>query len=47
MIGSSNTNQFKKFQIRWAEKLGYTDNPYPYTLDFYIFWLFYENTSLD
>ena len=28
MIGSSNTNQFKKFQIRWAEKLGYTDNPY-------------------
>ena len=28
MIGSSNTNQFKKFQIRWTEKLGYIDNPY-------------------
>lgn len=28
MKGSSNTNKFKKFQIRWAEKLGYENNPY-------------------
>ena len=28
MKGSSNTKQFKRFQIRWAEKLGYVDNPY-------------------
>lgn len=28
MEGSSNTKKFKKFQIRWAEKLGYPDNPY-------------------
>lgn len=28
MTGSSNTQQFKKFQIRWAEKLGFPDAPY-------------------
>lgn len=28
MIGSTNTKQFKKFQIRWAEKLGNPDCPY-------------------
>lgn len=28
MKGSSDTRKFKKFQIRWAEKLGYEDNPY-------------------
>lgn len=28
MKGSSNTKKFKPFQIRWAEKLGYPDNPY-------------------
>jgi len=28
MIGSNNTDKFKIFQIRWAEKLGYNDNPY-------------------
>jgi len=28
MIGSSNTKKFKNFQIRWAEKLGYPDDPY-------------------
>lgn len=28
MIGSTNTKQFKKFQIRWAEKLGYKECPY-------------------
>lgn len=28
MKGSSNTKKFKKFQIRWAEKLGFEDNPY-------------------
>ena len=28
MIGSNNTKKFKNFQIRWAEKLGYPDNPY-------------------
>lgn len=27
-IGSSNLKPFKKFQIRWKEKLGYPDNPY-------------------
>ena len=26
--GSSNTKQFKKFQIRWRERLGLQDNPY-------------------
>ena len=28
MKGSSNTKKFKKFQIRWAEKLGFENNPY-------------------
>ena len=28
MKGSTNTKQFKKFQIRWAEKLGYPEDPY-------------------
>lgn len=28
MKGSSNTRQFRRFQIRWKEKLGYEDNPY-------------------
>ena len=28
MKGSTNTSKFKNFQIRWAEKLGYEDNPY-------------------
>ena len=28
MKGSSNVAKFKRFQIRWAEKLGYEDNPY-------------------
>ena len=28
MKGSSNTKPFKNFQIRWAEKLGFPDNPY-------------------
>jgi hypothetical protein len=28
MIGSTNTKQFKRFQIRWAEKLGYPEDPY-------------------
>ena len=28
MKGSTNTSKFKKFQIRWAEKLGYENNPY-------------------
>lgn len=28
MKGSSNTKPFKNFQIRWAEKLGFPDEPY-------------------
>lgn len=28
MKGSTNTKPFKNFQIRWAEKLGYPDDPY-------------------
>lgn len=28
MEGSTNTEKFKRFQIRWAEKLGYPDKPY-------------------
>lgn len=28
MIGSSNIKPFKRFQIRWKEKLGMKDNPY-------------------
>ena len=28
MKGSTNTKKFRKFQIRWAEKLGYPEEPY-------------------
>jgi len=28
MKGSTNTNRFRVFQIRWKEKLGYPENPY-------------------
>jgi len=28
MLGSTDIRQFKNFQIRWREKLGYPDNPY-------------------
>lgn len=28
MIGSNNIKPFKPFQIRWKEKLGYSENPY-------------------
>lgn len=28
MKGSTNTKPFKNFQIRWKEKLGYSENPY-------------------
>jgi hypothetical protein len=28
MKGSTNTSKFKRFQIRWAEKLGYENDPY-------------------
>ena len=28
MKGSTNTKRFKNFQIRWAEKLGYENDPY-------------------
>ena len=28
MVGSSDTRHFSSFQIRWAEKLGYQNNPY-------------------
>jgi len=28
MEGSSNMTKFKKFQVRWAERLGYKDYPY-------------------
>ena len=37
MTGSSNTNRFKPFQIRWAEKLGYPDNPYLVRWSFFFF----------
>jgi hypothetical protein len=37
MIGSSNTNKFKMFQIRWAEKLGYQDDPYLIRWTFILF----------
>ena len=37
MIGSSNTNKFKRFQIRWAEKLGYPDDPYLIRWTFILF----------
>ena len=28
MFGSTNVTKFKKFQVRWKEKLGYKDSPY-------------------
>jgi hypothetical protein len=37
MIGSTNTEKFKNFQIRWKEKLGYKDNPYLIRWTFIIF----------
>lgn len=35
--GSTDTRQFKKFQIRWAEKLGYKDDPYLVRWTFIVF----------
>lgn len=37
MKGSTNTTKFKNFQIRWAEKLGYPDNPYLIRWTFILF----------
>ena len=37
MKGSSNTKKFKPFQIRWAEKLGYENNPYLIRWTFILF----------
>lgn len=37
MKGSSNTNKFRNFQIRWKEKLGYLDNPYLIRWTFILF----------
>lgn len=37
MKGSSNTSKFKNFQIRWAERLGYEDNPYLIRWTFILF----------
>jgi hypothetical protein len=37
MIGSSNTTPFKLFQVRWAEKLGYPDEPYLIRWTFILF----------
>jgi hypothetical protein len=37
MKGSTNTKQFKKFQIRWREKLGYEEEPYLIRWTFIIF----------
>ena len=37
MKGSTNTKPFKLFQIRWAEKLGYPDNPYLIRWSFILF----------
>lgn len=37
MKGSTNTKRFKNFQIRWAEKLGYEDNPYLIRWTFIVF----------
>ena len=37
MKGSTNTSKFKKFQIRWKEKLGYEDDPYLIRWTFIIF----------
>ena len=35
--GSTNTRKFTNFQIRWAEKLGYSENPYLIRWTFIIF----------
>lgn len=37
MKGSSNTKKFKPFQIRWAERLGYENNPYLIRWTFILF----------
>lgn len=37
MEGSSNTKPFKRFQIRWAEKLGYPEHPYLIRWTFIVF----------
>ena len=37
MKGSTNTSRFKNFQIRWAEKLGYENDPYLIRWTFIIF----------
>lgn len=37
MKGSTNTSKFKKFQIRWKEKLGYENDPYLIRWTFIIF----------
>ena len=37
MKGSTNTTPFKKFQIRWAEKLGYPEDPYLIRWTFILF----------
>ena len=37
MKGSSDTRKFKRFQIRWKEKLGYEDNPYLIRWTFILF----------
>ena len=37
MKGSSNTKPFRKFQIRWAEKLGDPENPYLVRWTFILF----------
>ena len=37
MKGSTNTSKFRKFQIRWKEKLGYENDPYLIRWTFIIF----------
>ena len=37
MQGSNNLKKFKKFQIRWAEKLGYVSHPYLMRWTFILF----------
>lgn len=37
MNGSTDTRLFKRFQIRWKEKLGYPDNPYLIRWTFILF----------
>lgn len=37
MKGSTNITPFKKFQIRWAEKLGYPEDPYLIRWTFILF----------